>query len=155
MGVLQFFVIVSILNINLKVVQLEDLTKEHHGSGPSKSISKIQAGRQKSLLTEDPLRSKQIRKPTLKVGKMANGRFNRMVQVGQHSFSPPAEAVVTVPFDLNILSDSNPNSSYSRQLPSTRSSLPPCSDDQFACADDSFSTLNLLWVCHLQGARRG
>ena len=108
MGVLQFLVIATILNIHLGVVQLKDLTGDHN---ISKSIFSNQAKRHKISLTEDPMRSKQILQPTFTLGKRANERYHLIADdlfLAQHSLSPPAEAVVTVPFDLNSFLDSNP-----------------------------------------------
>ena len=147
MGVLQFLVIASIFNIHLKLVQLKDLTGDHHVNDISKSISasNSHAERYKSSFTRDPLKYTQVLQPTFKIGGKANKRYGEISSEfllgneGNDSLPLIAGAVLTVPFDLNTLSDPTINSSNRHHLSSTRSlsSLPPCTSDQFACADQS------------------
>ena len=106
MGVLQFLVIASIFNIHLKLVQLKDLTGDHHVDNISKSISNTYAERYKSSFTRHPLRSTQVLQPVLKLGREAVERYDGIADSllwAQHSLSPPPEAVLTVPLDQNTL----------------------------------------------------
>ena len=76
MGVLQFLVIASIFNIHLKLVQLKDLTGDHHVDDISKSISHTHAKRYESFPTRHPLRYTQVLQPTFKLGREAVGQYN-------------------------------------------------------------------------------
>ena len=130
MGALQFLIIVNIFNIHLKVVQLKDLTGDHHVEDISKSISNIYAERVPSQNRWRFPKSSRITQNAFNVGWEDD-------EIPKHSLSPPAEAVITIPIDLNSLLEPTVNSSNRHHLSSIRSltSLPPCKSDQFACAD--------------------
>ena len=121
MGVLQFLVLASIFNIHLKLVQLKDLTRDHHVDDISKSISHTHAKRYKSSPARNPLRSTQALQPTFKLGREAEEQYSGIADdllSAQHSLTSLAEAVINVPLDLSLLSNSNLTTNSSNSPPS-------------------------------------
>ena len=130
MGKLQLLVFLIIFNTHLRIVQLKDLTGDHHVDDISKSISNIYEERVPSQKHRRSKKISAIIQLPFKLGWEAD-------EIVEHSLSPPAEAVITILFDLNTLLDPTTTSSNRPNASSTRSSpsLPPCTSDQFACAD--------------------
>ena len=141
MGILQFLVFLNIFNIHLRIVQLKDLPGDHHVDDTSKSISNIYEERVPSQKHRRSQKSSAIIQLPFKLGWEAD-------EIVEHSLSPPAEAVITIPFDRNILLEPNINSSNRQRVPSILSlrSIPPCTSEQFACADGT-SCIPKSWLC--------
>ena len=90
MGKLQFLVFLIIFNTHLRIVQLKDLTGDHHVDDISKSISNIYEERVPSQKHRRFQKSSAIIQHPFKLGWEAD-------EIVEHSLSPPAEAVIGSP----------------------------------------------------------